>query len=227
MHRHRGPDRRHDPATPCAAVVQAYQAPASAIELDRAIRFGFQMNVDSSTADAETAIASPATSPATGPPIDRASHHVTRTAAIPARAISPTTASGESPPVRKAAGREQVVVESAVVDVAERGRRPEQRHDPVPHERAQHEHVVPLVGVPRPARGEVRKAENGRDHDQPDRDERPARVPDGSALGSSFSDASPARARARSSPGCPGPSWPRAAGRRAGDPRRCRRRGPC
>ena len=28
------------------------------------------MNVDSSTADAETAIASPATSPATGPPID-------------------------------------------------------------------------------------------------------------------------------------------------------------
>ena len=35
------------------------------------------MNVDSSTAAGETAIARPATRPATGPPIERASHHVT------------------------------------------------------------------------------------------------------------------------------------------------------
>ena len=68
------------------------------------MRFGFQMNVDSSTAEVETAIASPATSPATGPPIERASHQVTTTAAIPANAISATTASGESPPVTSAAG---------------------------------------------------------------------------------------------------------------------------
>ena len=85
-------------------MVQARQAPASAIALESAMRFGFQMNVDSSTAEVETAIASPATSPATGPPIERASHHVTRTAAIPASAMSATTARGESPPVRNAAG---------------------------------------------------------------------------------------------------------------------------
>ena len=48
-----------------------------------AMRFGFQMNVDSSTAELETAISRPATSPATGPPIARASHHVTRTARDP------------------------------------------------------------------------------------------------------------------------------------------------
>ena len=68
------------------------------------MRFGFQMNVDSSTADAETAIASPATRPGHGtadracqPPRDT-------TAAIPASAIANTTASGESPPVSAAAG---------------------------------------------------------------------------------------------------------------------------
>ena len=72
--------------------------------LDKAIRFGFQMNVDSSIADVETAIARPATTPATGPAIDRASHQVTTTAAMPASAMSATTARGESPPVRKAAG---------------------------------------------------------------------------------------------------------------------------
>ncbi len=85
-------------------VDHARQAPASAMALDSAMRFGFQMNVDSSTAEVETAIATPATRPATGPPIDRASHHVTRTAAIPASAMSAVTASGESPPVRNAAG---------------------------------------------------------------------------------------------------------------------------
>jgi len=84
--------------------VHARQAPASATALDSAIRFGFQMNVDSSTAAGEMAIASPATSPATGPATDRASHQVTPTAAIPASAIQATTASGESPPVSAAAG---------------------------------------------------------------------------------------------------------------------------
>ncbi len=67
------------------------------------MRFGFQMNVDSSTALADTAMRSPATAPATGPPIARASHHVTPTAATPASAIAPTTPSG-SAPVSAAAG---------------------------------------------------------------------------------------------------------------------------
>ncbi len=62
------------------------------------------MNVDSSTAAGDTAMASPATIPATGPPIDLASHQVTSTAAMPASAMSVTTASGESPPVKAAAG---------------------------------------------------------------------------------------------------------------------------
>ena len=64
-------------------VVQARHAPASATALDRAIRLGFQMKVDSSTAAGEMAIASPATNPATGPAIERASHQVTPTAAMP------------------------------------------------------------------------------------------------------------------------------------------------
>ena len=75
-------------------VVRARQAPASATALDRAIRFGFQMNVDSSIALAETAIMSAATNAATGPAIERASHQVTATAAVPASAISATTAVG-------------------------------------------------------------------------------------------------------------------------------------
>ncbi len=85
-------------------VDHACQAPARAITLERAMRFGFQMKVDSSTADAETAIASPATSPATGPAMDRASHHVTSTAVMPPSAMSAVTANGESPPVSAAAG---------------------------------------------------------------------------------------------------------------------------
>ncbi len=68
------------------------------------MRFGFQMNVDSSTADDETAMSSPATNPATGPAMARPSHHVTPTAAMPARAIANVTANGESPPVSSAAG---------------------------------------------------------------------------------------------------------------------------
>ena len=62
------------------------------------------MNVDSSIAAVDTAMIRPATIPATGPPIDLASHHTTPTAAMPASAMRPTTANGESPPVTAAAG---------------------------------------------------------------------------------------------------------------------------
>ena len=151
-------------------VDHARQAPARAIALDRAIRFGFQMKVDSSTADADTAITSPATSPATGPPMSRASHHVTSTAAIPASAIRAVTASGESPPVRYGGRGEEVVVDGAVVDVADRGRRAEQRHDAVADQRAQREHVVALVGIPRAARREVGQAEERGEQEETDRD---------------------------------------------------------
>ncbi len=89
---------------PHAPPDHARHAPASAIALESAMRFGFQMKVDSSIAAAEIAIANPATSPAIGPAMARASHHTTPTAAIPANAMSVTTASGESPPVRNAAG---------------------------------------------------------------------------------------------------------------------------
>ena len=85
-------------------VRHACQAPARATALDSAIRLGFQMNVEPSTAEVDMASSRPATRPATGPAIDRASHQVTATAAIPASAMTDTTASGESPPVRKAAG---------------------------------------------------------------------------------------------------------------------------
>src|SRR5439155_505888 len=60
----------------------------------RALSFGFQMNVDSSTALVETAMRRAATTPATGPPIERASHQPTATARMPAMAISAVTASG-------------------------------------------------------------------------------------------------------------------------------------
>jgi hypothetical protein len=62
------------------------------------------MKVDSSIAAMEIAIRNPAVAPATGPPMARASHQVTPTAATPARAMSATTARAESPPVRTAAG---------------------------------------------------------------------------------------------------------------------------
>ena len=112
-------------------VDQARHAPANAIALVSAIRFGFQMKVDSSIAEAETAIRSPATIPATGPAIDRASHHVTPTAAIPNRAICQVTASGESPAGQRRGRGQEVVVERAMVEVADRGRWPEQRDDAV------------------------------------------------------------------------------------------------
>src|SRR3954464_5019663 len=82
----------------------AFHAPARAIALDNAMRLGFQMNVDSSTAAADVAMASAATTPAIGPPTDRPSHHTTPTAAIPASAITATPAGGEAAPGRAAPG---------------------------------------------------------------------------------------------------------------------------
>ena len=103
LHRGGRPDGRQEPP-PGRPVDHARHAPANATALVRAIRFGFQMKVDSSIAEAETAINSPATMPATGPAMERASHHVTPTAAIPNSAICHVTASGESPPVNAADG---------------------------------------------------------------------------------------------------------------------------
>jgi hypothetical protein len=85
-------------------VDQARHAAASATALESWIRFGFHRNVDSSIAAIDTAIRRPAAKPASRPPIERASHHVTPTAAIPARAMNATTLSGESPPLGRADG---------------------------------------------------------------------------------------------------------------------------
>ena len=95
------PASSHQRARP---VDQARPAAARAIALDSWMRFGFHRNVDSSIAAIDTAIRRPAAKPARGPPIDRASHHVTPTAAIPAKAMKATTGSGESPPLGIAAG---------------------------------------------------------------------------------------------------------------------------
>ncbi len=56
--------------------------------------FGFQIAVDSRIELADTAISRPATRPATGPPIERASHQVIPTATTPPRAIAATTTVG-------------------------------------------------------------------------------------------------------------------------------------
>src|SRR5437773_7244475 len=88
------PATTHQRARP---VVQACHPAASATELASGIRFGFQMNVDSSTALVETVIRRPAIRPATGPPIERPSHHVTATASMPASAIVAVTAIGSAP----------------------------------------------------------------------------------------------------------------------------------
>ena len=131
---------------------QARQAAASVRALDRGTRLGFQMNVDSPIAAADTAIRPPATSPATGPAMERASHHVARTAPTPAAAMAATTAPGSASD-RAAAGA-RVVVQRAVVEGAARRRRSEQRDRPVAHEAQQDEHVVALVGVPHATRGQ-------------------------------------------------------------------------
>jgi hypothetical protein len=69
------------------------------------MRFGFQMNVDSSTALEETAMSRPAAAPAIGPEIERASHHTTPTATTPAAAIAAVTASGSDPDSHAAGAR--------------------------------------------------------------------------------------------------------------------------
>ncbi len=76
---------------------QARSAAAKASADATGMRFGFQMNVDSSIPDGETAARSPATAAATGPPIIRASHQVAATAPMPNRAIQPMTATGSGP----------------------------------------------------------------------------------------------------------------------------------
>ena len=146
---------------PPAAVAadHARQAPARATALESAMRFGFQMNVDSSTAAVDVAMTSPATSPATGPPIDaRQPPH------DPDRGDAGQGDERHDRERRVAAGqrrgrRQEVVVPGAVVDVADRGRRAQKRHDAIANERPQDEHVVTLVAVPCPARGEVRQAQ--------------------------------------------------------------------
>src|SRR5664279_956729 len=72
----------------------ACQAPARATDDDIAMRFGFQIEVVSRIALDETAISRPATRPAKGPPIERASHQVAPTATRPPRPIAPTTTVG-------------------------------------------------------------------------------------------------------------------------------------
>jgi len=81
----------------------ACHAAASAIELDNAIRLGFQMKIDSSIALEDTARRRAASRPAIGPAIERASQPVTITAATPPSAIQVVTATG-SPPESAAAG---------------------------------------------------------------------------------------------------------------------------
>ena len=129
--------------------MRARHAAASESAAKNPIGFGFQMNVDSSIAAGETARSAPAIRPATGPPIDRPSHHVSATAAIPSRARKAVTATG-SPFDSPADGREQEVVERAMVELPDGRLRPEQRHDPVAGERDEGEHVVALVGVESP-----------------------------------------------------------------------------
>ena len=94
----------HQPARP---LVQPFHAAAIERTAKKPIGFGFQMNVDSSIAAGDTASSVPATRPATGPatrpPIERASHHVSATAAIPSSAMKAVTATG-SPPESAAAG---------------------------------------------------------------------------------------------------------------------------
>ena len=82
----------------------ASRAPTSASALAAGMTFGFQRNVDDSTAVADVARTSAAARPATGPPIDRASHHVSPTATMPRTAMSATTIVGSEPPEIAAAG---------------------------------------------------------------------------------------------------------------------------
>ena len=146
-------------------VVQARHAKAIASEAASGRRFGFQMNVEAAHRRGRGGGEQAGDSPATGPPIARPSHQVTPTAAIPPSAIHRTTAVGSVPPDGDRGRGEQVVVERAVMDVADRGLRAEQRDDPVRHEPLERRHVDALVGVPSAALGEAREPKQGGDDD--------------------------------------------------------------
>ena len=129
----------------------ARHAPASAIALDSAMRFGFQMNVDS---DGRRRDRHQQPGDERRPPVHRS----------PAPATT-------SPPPRSRPGRSAAVTPVGIAagqrtrpgragsSRARRGGRPdrrrraEQRHHPDLDERPQDQHVVALVGVPGPARG--------------------------------------------------------------------------
>ena len=157
-HHRAWPDRR--------AITAAAYARAEAA----GIRFGFQMNVDSSMPAGEIAARSPAAAAASGPPTSRASHHVPATAAIPNSAISPVTTTG-SARGRDRRGRQQVVVDGPVVERPDRGLRAEQRDLAVDRHAAQDEHVRSLVGVPPAAGVDARQAREGGQDQDPEQDE--------------------------------------------------------
>ena len=149
------------PAAPIASAHQARAWPpsvarprhaaASASTAKKPIGFGFQMNVDSSIAAGETARSEPgegagerAADRAREPPRER-------DRADPEERDEGRD--GDRIAVReRRRGREQEVVEGAVVELADRRLRPEQRDDAVARERDEREHVVALVGV-EPAAG--------------------------------------------------------------------------
>ena len=84
------------------------------------------MNVDSSMPAGETAARSPAARPATGPPSSRASHQVPATAATPEQRDLAGDRDRDPPPTGRGRGQ-QVVVDGAVVERPDGGRRAEER----------------------------------------------------------------------------------------------------
>ena len=162
LHRDGRPDRGQRATSAARPVVQARHAPASATALDRAMRFGFQMNVDSSIADAETAMTQAGHEPGDRPG-DRPRQPPRRrpTAAIPARAISSVTASGNrrrtgTPPGRAGSSRARRGGSRRSRSAARAAARRRRGRGP------QDEHVVALVGVPGAPRREVRQAQHAR-----------------------------------------------------------------
>ena len=162
------------PATshqPVAPPDHARHAAASATALERAMRFGFQMKVDSSTAAIETAIVE-AGHEAGDRPTDRACQPPDDPDGRDARQGD----EGDHGQRRVATGQgrgrtQQVVVPGAVVDVADRGGRTEERDHAIADEGPQDEHVVALVGVPRPTGREAGETgQRGEDQEQGERE---------------------------------------------------------
>ena len=81
---------------------QACHAPSSARAAPGSMTLGFQMNVEKRTSPPDVAAIRAAASPATRPPIERATHHTIGTTANPATAISVSTHVGSSPPSQAA-----------------------------------------------------------------------------------------------------------------------------